>query len=58
PKVPKDRVLVAESGLATPADLLRMARVGASAFLIGESFMRQPDVEAAVRSLLERKAAA
>ncbi|MBV8412062.1 MAG: indole-3-glycerol phosphate synthase TrpC [Alphaproteobacteria bacterium] len=58
PKVPKDRVLVAESGLATPADLLRMARVGASAFLIGESFMRQPDVEAAVRALLTRKEAA
>jgi indole-3-glycerol phosphate synthase len=58
PRVPKDRVLVAESGLATPADLLRMAKVGASAFLIGESFMRQPDVEAAVRALLQTKAAA
>jgi indole-3-glycerol phosphate synthase len=58
PKVPKDRVLVAESGLGTPADLLRMAKVGASAFLIGESFMRQPDVEAAVRALLERRVAA
>jgi indole-3-glycerol phosphate synthase len=52
PKVPKDRVLVAESGLGTPADLARMARVGASAFLIGESFMRKPDVEAAVREIL------
>ena len=58
PKVPTDRVLVAESGLATPADLRRMAAVGASAFLIGESFMRKPDVEAAVRALLERRAAA
>jgi indole-3-glycerol phosphate synthase len=56
PKVPKNRVLVAESGLGSPADLARMAKVGASAFLIGESFMRQPDVEAAVRNLL-RKAA-
>ena len=52
PKVPKDRVLVAESGLGTPADLARMAKVGASAFLIGESFMRKPDVEAAVREIL------
>ena len=52
PKVPKDRVLVAESGLGTPADLARMAKVGASAFLIGESFMRKPDVEQAVRELL------
>ena len=58
PKVPKDRVLVAESGLGSPADLARMARVGASAFLIGESFMRQPDVEAAVREILARKAEA
>ena len=57
PKVPKDRVLVAESGLGSPADLTRMARVGASAFLIGESFMRKPDVEAAVREMLARKAA-
>ena len=50
--MPRDRVLVAESGLGTPADLARMARVGASAFLIGESFMRKPDVEAAVREKL------
>ncbi len=57
PLVPKDRVVVAESGLGSPADLLRMAKVGASAFLIGESFMRKPDVEAAVRALLEREAA-
>lgn len=52
PKVPKERVLVAESGLGSPADLLRMSKVGASAFLIGESFMRKPDVEAAVREIL------
>jgi indole-3-glycerol phosphate synthase len=56
PKVPKNRVLVAESGLGSPADLARMAKVGASAFLIGESFMRTPDVERAVRDIL-RKAA-
>ncbi|MBS0517412.1 MAG: indole-3-glycerol phosphate synthase TrpC [Proteobacteria bacterium] len=56
PKVPKDRVLVAESGLGTPADLARMAKVGASAFLIGESFMRKPDVEAAVREILAKAA--
>jgi len=57
PRVPKDRVLVAESGLGSPADLLRMTKVGALAFLIGESFMRKPDVEAAVRELISRKAA-
>ena len=58
PRVPKDRVPVAESGLGSPADLLRMSKVGASAFLIGESFMRKPDVEAAVREILTRKAEA
>jgi indole-3-glycerol phosphate synthase len=57
PRVPKDRVLVAESGLGSPADLARMAKVGASAFLIGESFMRKPDVEAAVRDMLVRQPA-
>lgn len=56
PKVPKDRVLVAESGLGSPADLARMAKVGASTFLIGESFMRKPDVEAAVRAMLAKAA--
>jgi indole-3-glycerol phosphate synthase len=54
PKVPQNRVVVAESGLGSPADLARMAKVGASAFLIGESFMRKPDVEAAVRDILRK----
>ena len=50
--VPSDRILVAESGLAAPADLARMARAGARCFLIGESLMRQSDVAAATRALL------
>ncbi|WP_142847001.1 indole-3-glycerol phosphate synthase TrpC [Telmatospirillum sp. J64-1] len=50
--LPEGRVLVAESGLKTPADLSRMARVGARRFLIGESIMRQGNVEAATRQLL------
>lgn len=52
PRVPGDRLVVAESGLAAPADLDRMARIGARAFLVGESLMRQPDVAAATRALL------
>jgi indole-3-glycerol phosphate synthase len=52
PKVPADRIVVAESGLYTREDLDRMAAAGARCFLIGESLMRQDDVEAAVSALL------
>ena len=51
-RVPAGKILVAESGLYTKADLDRMARCGARCFLVGESLMRQPDVEAATRLLL------
>jgi indole-3-glycerol phosphate synthase len=52
PRVPADRVLVCESGLFTPDDLVRMSGVGARCFLIGESLMRQDDITGAVRALL------
>ncbi len=54
PRVPKDRLVVAESGLATHADLLRAREAGARAFLVGESLMREPDLAAATRRLLGR----
>jgi indole-3-glycerol phosphate synthase len=55
PKIPRDRVIVAESGLNAPADLARLKQIGISTFLIGESLMRQSDVAAATRALLARQ---
>ena len=57
PRVPGDRLLVAESGLFSRDDLARMRGVGAKAFLIGESLMRQDDVAAATAALADGRAA-
>ncbi|MBL8700549.1 MAG: indole-3-glycerol phosphate synthase TrpC [Alphaproteobacteria bacterium] len=51
-QVPSDRLLVAESGLRTPADVARVSRAGARAILVGESLMSQADVAAATRALI------
>jgi indole-3-glycerol phosphate synthase len=58
PRLPSDRLLVAESGLHSPADLTRMTAAGARAFLIGESLMRQDDVTAATAELVRGSARA
>jgi indole-3-glycerol phosphate synthase len=50
--VPAGHTLVGESGLSSAADLDHLAGHGIGAFLVGESLMRQPDVEAATRMLL------
>ncbi|MBZ0130122.1 MAG: indole-3-glycerol phosphate synthase TrpC [Rhodobacteraceae bacterium] len=54
PLVPSGRLIVAESGLSTPADLADLAGHGARNFLIGESLMRQGDVAEATRALLAK----
>lgn len=52
-RAPADCTFVAESGLTTRADLDAMAAHGVHCFLIGEALMRQADIEAATRALVE-----
>jgi indole-3-glycerol phosphate synthase len=49
--VPGDRVLVTESGIALPADVVRLRDAGVETFLVGEAFMREADPGAALRRL-------
>ena len=53
PLAPEGTLLVSESGIASHDDLERLSGCGARCFLVGESLMRQADVEAATRELLE-----
>jgi indole-3-glycerol phosphate synthase len=55
--IPAGRVVVGESGIFKPDDLARLGRAGISAFLVGESLMRESDVVAATRALLARQPA-
>ena len=54
PRIPRDRIAVGESGIFSPADLAILAAAGISTVLVGESLMREGDVEAATRALLRR----
>jgi indole-3-glycerol phosphate synthase len=50
-RVPKDRIVVTESGILSNADVDRMRAAGVEAFLVGEAFMRNPDPGGALSSL-------
>ncbi len=52
PLIPSDRVVVSESGLCCRADIRRLQRAGAKAFLVGESLMREVDFEGKLQELL------
>jgi indole-3-glycerol phosphate synthase len=53
--IPKDVVMVAESGIRTAEDIARLRNAGYHAFLVGEALMRQPDPAAALALLLDRE---
>lgn len=53
PRVPKNKTIISESGLSKKSDLVRLANLGVSSFLVGESLMKQQDVEKATRSILD-----
>jgi len=54
-QVPTDRLLVTESGIATPADVKRMRDAGVNAFLVGEAFMRADEPGLALAQLFSGK---
>ncbi len=51
PRLPSDRVLVAESGVSSPVDVKRYVAEGASAVLVGEALVKDGDPEGAVRAM-------
>jgi indole-3-glycerol phosphate synthase len=57
-RAPKDRLIVAESGIGSHADIARLQKAGVSVFLVGEFLMRQPDLREATHSLLTGDTAA
>jgi len=51
PLIPNGKIIVAESGLKDKETIVHLSKVGADAFLIGEYFMREADIEASLRAL-------
>jgi len=52
PRIPKEKVIVVESGLATRADIERVGQLGAHAVLIGETFMRAENIAAKMKEIM------
>ncbi len=49
--IPDDYFVVAESGISSRADVLRLQKAGAKGFLVGESLMREDDIGGKLREL-------
>lgn len=56
PKIPKDRIRVAESGISTHADIERLQQFGAQAVLIGETFLRADDIGKKIQQVMQGSA--
>jgi len=54
PLAPEGAFIISESGIGSAADCARLEAAGAHGFLVGESLMRQTDIETATRNLLKR----
>ncbi len=51
PLIPKNKIIVAESGINSYETVKELSKVGADAFLVGEHFMRQDDITSAIKEL-------
>jgi indole-3-glycerol phosphate synthase len=51
PLIPKDKIVVSESGIKDKKDMEKLGRWGVNAALIGESLMASPDIAAKMREL-------
>ncbi|MBD3788930.1 MAG: indole-3-glycerol phosphate synthase TrpC [Campylobacterales bacterium] len=56
PLIPNGKIIVAESGIHDHETVVELSKIGADAFLVGEHFMRQDDITAAIRQLKYGKA--
>jgi len=54
-RMPADRIVITESGIASPTDVARLRSRGVNAFLVGEAFMRAPDPGRALRALFRER---